>query len=118
MGKDLGTYHFKITAGNGEVFIHKINTGARYTHGSASNSPATASRISPLYENEEDLVKNTLYMFSEDGNSGCDCNMGAFIAQSKQEADPNMPCAETLTPTRIVMLRPDCTEQVIKEQLR
>ena len=114
MGKDLGTYHFRITAGNGEVFIHETNTGARYTHGTSSDSPEYASRIEPTWDSEDDLISSTLYMFSE-GNFSCDCNMGAFLAASKQERDPDLPCGETLTPTKIVMIRPDGSEQTIKE---
>lgn len=115
MGKDLGTYHFRITAGNGEVFIHKTNTGARYTHGTESESPGNASRIEPTWDSEEDLIYSTLYIFSEDGNFGCDCNMGLFLARANQVADPDLPCGETLTPTHIVMIRPDGSERVIKE---
>lgn len=114
-GQDLGTYHIKVYLKNSEAFIQKWSTGGRYTSGAWSNHPIDATWIPPFYKNEKELIRNMTYMFTE-GNYSCDCNLGDFLAQSKQEEDPDLPCGDTLYPQKLVIRRPSGTHKVIWEE--
>jgi hypothetical protein len=112
MGVDLGTYHVKVEFVNKPGFYMEFSTGCRYTHGTTGIHPLSAYKINPIYDNENDLIRNIVYMFTE-GNYSCDCNLAAFIAQAHQRDDPNMPCGDTIELKRLTLIRPDGSESVI-----
>ena len=117
-GTDLGTYHVRVEFADGRGFINDWNTGARYARGGPGIHPLTAERVPPGWENEAELEKTIVYMFTE-GNFSCDCNLLDFLdyAEGKEPPDDpsHHPCGGTLVRRRLTMLRPDGSEKVIFE---
>lgn len=112
MGKDLGTFHVKVLLNNGEGFIHKEETGGRYTKGKYGEYPLDSSWIKPTYNNKEDMVNNIIFMFTE-GNFSCDCNLADFLADSKQEERIDLKCGKTLKVRELILIKPDGSELII-----
>ena len=117
--RDLGTYFIRIDLEDGGGWIHKVTTGARYTDGSDGCSPLTATRISPTWKSEQHLIDSEIYMFTE-GNFSCDCNKRLFLARAnrtKEPCDICNPCGDTIIITKLTLIKPDKTEQLIWEKI-
>lgn len=113
--RDMGTYHVRIELKNGDGWIAEWRTGWRLTHGTADTSPLSAQWIAPTYEDEDDLVRNAVFMH-EQGNYSCDCNKRLFLASAHQRDEPeDNPCGDTMPIARITVIRPDRTEIVAWE---
>jgi len=112
--KDLGTYHVRIELENGKGWISKWDTGGRFTHGTENESPLEASYIHPTYENEEELIKNILYMYLE-GNFSCDCNKNLFLSRAYQIKEVTSCCGHNMKIVTITMIRPDNSQIIIGE---
>ena len=111
--KDLGTYHIKVELKNERGFYYRWNTGCYYTGGSSSSSPIDANRISPGWEDEEELIQSIVYTFTE-GNYSCDCNLKPFIADAYQEEhEDDYLCGDTIELERLTLIRPDGSEVII-----
>lgn len=106
MGKDLGTYHVRVTLQDGRRFISKWETGARFSHGRGHDSPVEASFIQPTWDDEGDLLAGVLYMFTQ-GNYSCDCNLESFYANATQAEAKDFPCGRTLRARKLEILRPN-----------
>lgn len=110
--RDLGTYHVKVYTDRGS-FVMEWNTGGRFAGGgSAGCWPIESAWIGPIYEDESDLSNSIEFMFTE-GNYGCDCNMGNFIARAYQKEDPDMECGDTIKLQKLILVRPDGTEKTL-----
>lgn len=115
IGKDLGTYHARVEFTNGDGYISKWGTGARYTHGSEHDHPLSAFRIGCEWESEADLLNTMRFMYLH-GNYSCDCNRLLSLARSKQQDEPeNTPCGNTLRLKRLTAIRPDGSEVILWE---
>lgn len=91
----------------------KWGTSARYTHGRGECHPLTAGRIRPTYEDEDDVLVNILYMFTE-GDFSCDCNKALFLADALQEERPeNYPCGDSMKIKKMLVKCPDERELLI-----
>src|SRR3989304_9693801 len=108
MSKDLGTYYARVEYEGGSGHITAWNTGFRWTHGTAEESPLTATLIKPTWDSEEDLFGTILSMYL-DGNYSCDCNKRLSLARAAQLPEPeqdNNPCGDTITIRSIKVMRP------------
>ncbi len=112
MSVDMGTYHIKVEFENERGFICKIETGHRYSHGTARVSPIDATLIKPTYESEQDIIDGQVFMWTE-GNFSCDCNLRGFIADAYHYEQKDHECGDELIISRMTLIRPDATEQVI-----
>lgn len=111
--KDLGTYHVLVELVDGRGWIQQWDTGMRYCNGSGDCHPLTEryKPIAPTYINEDDLIRNILFMFIDD-NYSCDCNKRDFLADAEQKDRAiDAACGDTLVIKRIILIRPDGSEK-------
>jgi hypothetical protein len=115
--RDLGTYFVRVEFETGEGFVMEWHTGSRFVGGGSGDCmPFGATRVDPLYENEEDLFRNIEFQFT-DGNYSCDCNLKSFLDRACQreldEEGPDYQCGDTMKIKKITAIRPDGSEQVL-----
>lgn len=115
MNRDLGTYYIRVELQNGEGYIERINTCARYTSGRGDIHPLNARRINPTWEDEADLESTLVFSYTENNNS-CDCNKLLSLDRANQiDSEEDYPCGDTLVLRRLTLIRPDGSEKVIYE---
>lgn len=115
MNPDLGTYYVRVEFKNGDGFIYRWDTGARYTRGLHNCSPLNALRTEPNWENADDVEHSIWYLFTE-GNYCCDCNRQLLLDYAHQTQLPDEwepSCGETIELLRLTMIRPDGSEKII-----
>lgn len=105
MGRDLGTYWVRVEFWDGRGFLYEWSTSARYCMGTDGIKPLDAQRISPAWEDEQDVIDSIHYIFTE-GNYACDCNRSLFLARAHQQYDTDMECGETLRLKKLSVIGP------------
>lgn len=119
-GKDLGTYHVKVVFTDGSGFIMSWPTSARFIGGGTeSTSPLSAKWTPPIYDDESDVVRNMVYMFTT-GNYACDCNRYLFLGRTGEypHAVIDRECGHSLSLGSFVVIRPDGSEMDLSEWAR
>ncbi len=113
MNKDLGTYWVRVELKGGCGWLHKFETGQRYTNGNSEVSPLNAQRILPTWESESELISTIIYMFTEGGCS-CDSRKLVYLAEAYQRPVPyDPPCGDEMPVVKLTLIRPDTTEVLI-----
>ena len=111
-GRDLGTYHLRVSFTNARTIITRIHTGARYSHGRSSSHPETATRISPVWDSESALIQCLVFQWTENNND-CDCNRKAMISDAYQEPAEDFECGDILKLKQLDLIRPNGSEVTI-----
>lgn len=111
MAKDLGNYHVEVITSHGG-FIYRWDTGGRFTlKGADGINSLDAFWSPPGWEDEADLVRAIIFMFTE-GNYSCDCNLGSFLDRAR-DIEVDHKCGDEIKLVSLTLIKPDATREVI-----
>jgi hypothetical protein len=110
VAKDLGTYYLRVELSDGRGWIERWNTCARYTDGTFHVTHLTAQRISPLWDDEQEIFHGMMFKMLE---NSCDGDFEGKLAAAQQEDAPEHICSDHLIVQRLTAIRPDGTEAVL-----